>query len=107
MKKLKTLLMCSGMLMVGALATAADPMPAANSKNDMAMHDTMMKDCMTKQKEMNSSMSSDDMMKACKTKMMEHDSMMKDCMTKQKEKNEGATSDAMMKACKMQMMDKK
>jgi hypothetical protein len=106
MRKFTTTLMCSGMLMLGAHAMAADPMPNANTKDDMAMHDSMMKDCMAKQKDMNSTMSSDDMTKACKTKMTEHDSMMKDCMAKQKQMNAGMSMDDMKKACKTQMMDK-
>lgn len=106
MKLFKTMLMCSGMAMLGAQALAADPMPGSNPKSDMAAHDMMMKDCMAKQKEMNSGMSSDDMTKTCKTKMMEHDSMMKDCMAKQKEMNAGMSSDDMKKACKAEMMDK-
>jgi hypothetical protein len=66
MRRLKITLMCGAMTMLGFQAMAADPMPSSNTKDDMAMHDQMMKDCMMKQKEMNSGMSSDDMTKACR-----------------------------------------
>jgi hypothetical protein len=38
----------------------------------MMKHDSMLKECMTRQKEMNAGMSSDDMMKTCKAQVMDN-----------------------------------
>jgi hypothetical protein len=88
MKRLLTMLVGSGMLLMGAQAFAAEPM-ASGSKNNTASHDMTpdqmakrdqaMKDCMAKQKSMSATMSQDDMTTACKTEMKaKHDAMMKE-----------------------------
>lgn len=74
MKKLLAATICGGLLLAGG-AAFADEM----SKEAMAKHDQMMKDCATKKEP---SMGKEAAMKVCKDEMMKQEQMAKDKMGK-------------------------
>lgn len=90
MNRFVTTMVCSAALLTGAQAFAAEPI-ASNSKNNtatekmtpdqMAKHDTAMKDCVTQQKAMNSTMSAAEVDTTCKAQLKaKRDSMKMDGM---------------------------
>jgi pentapeptide MXKDX repeat protein len=61
---------CAAIILTGGPAFAADPM-----SSDSTSHHKMMKDCMAKQKAQDSTMSKDDIKKACKAELSGANSM--------------------------------
>jgi pentapeptide MXKDX repeat protein len=85
MRKLISIGMCAGMLLLSSQAFSQDTpsqdtstKPATGASTDaMSSHHQMMKDCMTDQQAKNSAMSKDDMTKACRAQVKMKEQQMK------------------------------